>query len=565
MEPVEYLRIVRRRWKLVALCVVVALAAAWATTPAHPRGSRPITSYRATATLLQSTSATSMSLFYIALFVTTGDVPVRAARDIGYHSDPQVLASAVTVDPNPQVGSLAITYNNGDGTKAADTANAFARETIAFFRDQAQSDRQSELASAQKRLDALAASVGTLNAEVAAHPKDPLLQARRDSQVQQYEAVYTQMQQLLATPAAGAQLALLQKATPIPVVAGGFVAPSSRESRVAIGLVAGLLLGLVLTFGLDRLDTRLRRRVDVQRAIGAPVLAEVPRISRRQRRGHHVVSMIDPVSHVADAYRNLRSALLLTPSRPLRRHGGLVDASPADKPVTASDRQSSVFLVTSARAREGKTTSVANVAASLAEAGKQVLILDCDFRHPDTHNFLDVPDSRGLSDLLLDDPGDALEALVRPTAIEGVRLVTAGLRVDQPTLLPTRMEQVLQQARALADVVLIDCAPLLHANDAIDLMPFVDSVLIVCKSGRTTREQAERIAELLGRMRVRVVGVLLVGTRVSAPRWGEDSYRYHSSAMTPSRRRSHRGRRPASSAAAATDSRDEPTLGVEQT
>jgi Mrp family chromosome partitioning ATPase len=169
-----------------------------------------------------------------------------------------------------------------------------------------------------------------------------------------------------------------------------------------------------------------------------------------------------------------------------------------------------------------------------------VLILDCDFRHPDTHTFLDVPESRGLSDLLLEDRADDLEALVRPTAIEGVSLVTAGLRVDQPTLLPTRMDQLVQQARALADVVIIDCAPLLHANDAIDLMPFVDAVLIVCKSGRTTREQAERIAELLSRMRVPVVGVLLVGSRITAPRWGEDSYRYHSSAMTPARRRQHR-------------------------
>jgi capsular exopolysaccharide synthesis family protein len=277
----------------------------------------------------------------------------------------------------------------------------------------------------------------------------------------------------------------------------------------------------------------------VQRALGTPVLAEVPRINRADRRHNAIMSLSDPVSHVADAYRNLRSALLLTPSVPLARGRRREEGRAASTAVPGTGT-GMVVLVTSARAREGKTTSVANIAASLAEAGRRVLVLDCDFRHPDAHHYLDVPDSPGLSDLLLDDHADDLEALVRPTVVDGVEIVTAGLRVDQPTLLPTRMDHVLKSARKLADVVLIDCAPLLHANDALDLMPFVDSVLVVCKSGRTTREQAERVAELLSRMQVPVVGALLVGSRMAVPRWGEDSYRYHTSAIpTPRRRRRH--------------------------
>ena len=540
MEPIEYLRILRRRWAVIAACVLIALAAAWATTPAHPRSTKPVTSYNASATLLQSTTNSSTSLNYIALFVTAGEIPVRAAKELGYSGDPEVLASTLSVTQDPTVGSLVISGSGKDGTQIADTVNAFARQTIAFFQDQAQAARQSMLESSKKRLDALAGSVNQLTTQMAARPSDRLVQARRDSQVQQYQAVYTQMQELLAAPVEGTQLALLQRATPIPVVSGGFVAPSGRWSRLTIGLLVGILLGLGLAVALDRLDTRLRRRNDVQRAFSAPVLAEVPRIGRHQRRLHAIITRSDPVSHVADAYRNLRSALLLRPSAPLRPGHRRDDELSNVRTAPADGDAAFVILVTSARAREGKTTSVANVAASIAEAGRRVLVLDCDFRHPDAHNFFDVPDSPGLSDLLLDDDVEELDALVRPTSIDGVRLVTAGLRVDRPTLLPTRMDHVLRRARSLADVILIDCAPLLHANDALDLMPFVDSVLIVCKAGRTTREQAERVAELLSRMRVPVAGAVLIASRVTAPRWGEDSYRYRSSAMPPARRRRHR-------------------------
>jgi capsular exopolysaccharide synthesis family protein len=564
MEPIEYLRIARRRWALIVACVVIALAAAWATTPAHPRSSKPITSYNATATLLQATTNNSLSLNYIALFVTAGDIPVRAAKDLGYTGDPQVLASSVTVRPDPTVGALAISGSGSNGTDTADTVNAFARETIAYFRDQAQTNRQELIKSAQSRLDALASSTQQLDAQVRAHPGDPLVQARRDAQVQQYQAVYTQMQDLLGKPVQGTQLALLQKATPIPVVSSGFVAPSSRASRLAIAFFVALLLGFGLAVGLERLDTRLRRRADVQRALGTPVLAEVPRTPRGDRRHNAIISVSDPVSHVADAYRNLRSALLLTPSLPLHR-GRRRDEDRATVVPAADSGTGMVVLVTSARAREGKTTSVANIAASLAEAGRRVLVLDCDFRHPDAHHYLDVPDSPGISDLLLDDHVGDIETLVRPTAVEGVSMITAGLRVEQPTLLPTRMDQVLKAARQLADIVLIDCAPLLHANDALDLMPFVDSVLVVCKSGRATREQAERVAELLARMQVPVVGALLVGSRVPVPRWGEDSYRYHtsSSAVSSSRNR-RRHERAIVRSAARTRGRDTSDVGTEQ-
>jgi Mrp family chromosome partitioning ATPase len=97
------------------------------------------------------------------------------------------------------------------------------------------------------------------------------------------------------------------------------------------------------------------------------------------------------------------------------------------------------------------------------------------------------------------------------------------------------MGEIVNEARALADVVVIDASPMLTANDAIDLMPYVDTVVVVCRSGRTTREQAHRSVELLDRMRVPVVGVVLNATaRAGTQGWERLTQRHGSSSRTQS-------------------------------
>src|SRR3954451_16474919 len=171
MEPVQYLRIFRQRWKLIAACLAAAFAAAWVTTPAHPSSSKPVTSYLATATLLQA-PGTQAPLNYIALFVTTGDVPVAAAKQLNYHGNAAILASSISATPDPAVGSLAISSTGSDGPRAAQIANAFADQTQAYFRRQAQDERQKQIADAQARTDRFAKAVEVLSRAVNANPQD---------------------------------------------------------------------------------------------------------------------------------------------------------------------------------------------------------------------------------------------------------------------------------------------------------------------------------------------------------------------------------------------------------
>lgn len=152
---------------------------------------------------------------------------------------------------------------------------------------------------------------------------------------------------------------------------------------------------------------------------------------------------------------------------------------------------------------------MANLAAVLAEGGLNVLVVNCDFRRPRIHDFL-------LDDRLPDeDPGNLGVLRPRPTRIPGVRLVT-GIGENQSDVNP--LEVVAQQRRVIEmalphlDVILLDTAPFLATNDASELLPLTDQVLLVVRSGTTTAEVAHRTAEIMERFAAPVLGVVFNGS-----------------------------------------------------
>ena len=459
-----YLKIFRQRWIVIVACALTAGAAMWLVTPATSVASSETGSYTATATLLvESTDADqqAVSMGRIPLYLTTGEIPRRAAESLGYMGDPALLAADLTVTPDFQAQALTVSASGTDGEAAAKIANTFAEETVAFFEE------------------------GTLPGT------------------------------------ANLELSVLQPATPIPVETsgrGGFVVPPGRAQRAVLAGNLGLLLGLALALVLDRVDSKLRTRDQVHDALRMPIIAEVPRLSRTQRSGAIAV-VANPLSPYADGYRAARTALVHTRSN--RVAGGhdptQVTGDNAGRPAGAR-----VILVTSALASEGKTTSVANLAASFAETGKRVLVLDADLRSPDAHNFFDVPQGAGISDFVVEAGEASLEALVRPTSVAGVRIITAGTRLAHPASLSSRLGHLLEEARSMADVVLVDSAPLLAASDVYDILPMVDAVILVVRSGHLTEPQGNRVAELLGRFQVPVGGVIFVGASTK----GADGYGY---------------------------------------
>jgi capsular exopolysaccharide synthesis family protein len=170
-----------------------------------------------------------------------------------------------------------------------------------------------------------------------------------------------------------------------------------------------------------------------------------------------------------------------------------------------------VVLVTSGAPGDGKTTTVANLAATMAESGRSVLVLGCDFRRPEVHRYFEVAAAPGIADVLTGSATRRLEDIARPTTTPGVWVAPSGEGLRNLGDLAAGGRDMVAQARALADVVIIDTAPILATNDAAELIPSCDAVVLVARIGKTTVDVARRTRDLLERLGAPVAGVVAIG------------------------------------------------------
>lgn len=221
-------------------------------------------------------------------------------------------------------------------------------------------------------------------------------------------------------------------------------------------------------------------------------------------------------------------------------------------------------MVSSAGPGEGKSTAVANLAASFARAGDSVLVLDFDLHRPEVHRYLGVPDSPRLWQTTGLPVGvSALDALATPSRIAGVRMVRGWLTADDGTDVVDHGHSLVAAARQLADVVIIDTPPTVATNEASVLLPVVDAVLVVCRVGRTTTEAALRMSELMARLGAAVLGIVLVGVPQPVGSWRYYSDRRYASAVpvgesSPLADRAAASVEPAASASSASPATDGP-------
>jgi capsular exopolysaccharide synthesis family protein len=205
-----------------------------------------------------------------------------------------------------------------------------------------------------------------------------------------------------------------------------------------------------------------------------------------------LVTLSDPRSAAAEAYRTLRTNLQFT----------------------MLDRPSRALLVTSPLAGEGKSTTLANLAVVSAEAGMRVVVLDADLRRPRIHELFGVSQSPGFSSLALGvESGDMP---LQDTAVAGLRVLTSGILPPNPSelLASPRTAAILESLRELADLVLIDSAPVLPVSDAAVLAARCDGVLLVVRYGKTPRDAARRAREQLDKVGARILGVTINGARL---------------------------------------------------
>jgi exopolysaccharide transport family protein len=286
--------------------------------------------------------------------------------------------------------------------------------------------------------------------------------------------------------------------------------------NLSFAFMLGLTSGVGLAFLLEGLDNTVRTTEQAQIISGLPPLGMIPLGSRSTREGANhkrliiasskeaveLITQVRPQSQMAESYRALRTSLLLSN----------LGAPPK------------VIMVTSALPQEGKTTTSINCAVVLAQKGIRVLLIDADLRRPSIHKTLGMGPRSGLSNVLTG--SSSLEnAITRSPILPNLDVLAAGTPPPNPAelLASPNMRDMLDQLRSRYDHIVVDTPPTLSVTDAVVLSPRADAIILVIRSGQTTKQALRRSRDILMQVNAKVSGVLLNAVDLSSP----DYYYYY--------------------------------------
>ena len=276
----------------------------------------------------------------------------------------------------------------------------------------------------------------------------------------------------------------------------------NKKRNLLLGIILGLFGGVGLAFFIEYLDNTVKGAQELEDKFGLTVLGSIEEVRDKNK---HIESFIDnnPISPVAESYRLIRSGLLLS----------------------SAEHPPKTMLVTSMNAKEGKTSTTANIARILAQGGSRVLVVDCDLRRPRMHEVLGVKNEVGLSSFL---SGTTEENIVKNTDDENIYIITSGPIPPSPAELldSVKMKQLLNELSAKYDFVLIDSPPVQSVTDSLVLSQYVDGTIVVVRANKTTNEDMESGMKKLHDVRTRFLGFIL--NRMKSQDMGKYYYGYSS-------------------------------------
>jgi len=286
--------------------------------------------------------------------------------------------------------------------------------------------------------------------------------------------------------------------------AAAAVGPIGRGmgSYLAMGLVLSLIVGVGLALTMDALDNRIRSHIDVEQLLSLPVNALIPSMVGRNAPALPRITYLDPLSPLAEAYRFLRTDLLLT----------------------AAESGAQAVMVATAKPGQGGTTTAANLAISLAMDGKRVVLVDADMRRPGLHRIFKASNDFGLSSVLMGEK--EIEEVLISTEIQNLVLMPAGPPPINPSELlgSPHMGDLVERLKAGTDFVLFDTPSAIAFTDTVVLSRWVDGVLLVVRANQVPRGAELQVRKLFNKAGVRILGVVLNDVQPTSV----DSYYYHS-------------------------------------
>ena len=514
----QSLALVRRHAWLVVILAVIAAGGAYLLA------SRQTPMYSATAELLYSPgvdlsnplgsyayvdpTAQQVQILSATTTITSPEIEKLVRSTVGTESKWPSYSVSATVSSPSQPGAsttystgVAITVDSVNAQWAARLANAYAEQFIKWRTK----NEQTEIA----------------NAEAVLESKIKDLQTSGHTSSNDYAILTGDLQDLeIRSATATGDFVVLAPAT----APDAPYAPNPKKSAV-LGLGVGVLVGLGVALLRERLDTRLRSHRDVGELLGLPVIGRIPTISNDVLSKGPLVVLTESDGTAANALRILRTNI----------------------EFASLGEEHRVLMVVSALQGEGKSLTIANLAASLTLAGKNVLLVDGDLRRPQLHKLFGLRNVSGISSVIA---GQAkLDASIQPAlgpvlvrtpegasrerpepnhdAAPRLSVLTAGPPPPNPGEMvgSQRFASLISELKSMPfDLLLVDSPAFLAVGDALSLAADVDGVLLLVNLKKTRRPILEEAKELLGAVPARKLGVITVSDDLGR----DEHYRHYS-------------------------------------
>jgi succinoglycan biosynthesis transport protein ExoP len=492
----------RRRWVIVLTTVVglgIGIAYSEITTPVYQATAQLELTPQLSSTVQQANNLSSGTA------TNTVDVPTdiqimesTVVHDAVLKKVPGAPTVAVSEVGTTNVVNVSVRSTSAElATKAA---NAYASTYISVQQQQAVTALNNAEQIIQTHINTVQTQISGLQQQLAtASAKDlPSLQSSLTAAQTQLAGFQTQISQyeFAASLNTGGGQVVGQATIPTKP------ASPKKTLNAVLGLVVGLVLGLGTALLIEYYDESIRTKDDLERVTkGLPTLGLIPSIGDwRSAEDAFLVSRAAPTSPPSEAYRSLRTAIQFL----------------------GIDRSMRTLQFTSPNAADGKTTTLANMAVTMAQAGQTVVVVCCDLRRPRVHEFFGLSNTTGFTSVLLgtEKLEDALQSV---PSVPGLHLLASGPTPPNPSELLSglRAQAIFKQLSEHADIVLIDSPPVLPVTDASVLATQVDGVILVASVGSSSRKDVARSLEVLDRVQAPLVGIVL--NRASEG----DSYAYY--------------------------------------
>ena len=483
----DYLAVIRRHKWVIIVAVLVVPTVAYVMSSSTPK------LFRATSDVLLNRQDVAATLTGIPTGSTSDDpfryartqarlaeapaVEALAAQKSGLKNPPGWSAS-VSADPDTDI--LTISVKSRDPSAAAQLASAYAQ---AFTQYKLQTDTAS-LTRARRELQGRLTELRRAGAT--------------DSDT--YRELLGQEQDLRTLEI------LLQPATVIRTADDASQIEPNPPRAALLGVLLGLLLGVGAAFALNAFDRRIRHADEVEHELQIPLLAKLP----TPRRGDATTILERAPDEMTEAVARLRASF----------------------DFANQNLKAKAVMVTSAGPREGKSTTVANLAIALARTGRHVVLIDLDLRRPMLSRLLHLPDGPGITDFaareteLVDvlQPVGVTPLRARVTTIGStpetgqgrLEVITTGRTRVEPTAFveSAGLTEALHVLRGYAEIVLIDVPPILATGDAMAMTGKVDGILAIARLGTLTRPTLQELARVFRRSPAPVLGLVATGAEV---------------------------------------------------